>query len=659
LKTLIIVGGATLGLCAVAILLTSFSFLQGSNRIEHTLAVRQMDRAQEAFAAELEDLRETGRYWWIWDEAFAFAQDRNPRFVDTNLYDTVFRESRVDLILFLANDCTQIYAKSLPGTNTGSALDTASVTANYCASVSQLMGAPISNPNGHVGILSVNNQAILFAAGPILTSKREGPSRGTLLVGRNLDERIIARMKRTTHINVTLVKKKDALFRTLQGTRSRTRENDRLWVVFRDDRWIDAVAEIDDLLGRPAAALQISIVREVYSTTRFIMRIIVALCLAIFLVATVAVLIFLDRSVLSRLAELVHSVQKIGLQQDLTARVPISGRDEISGLAKEINSNLEALERSQLELDQRDLQLKETLKALEAVKSDLEDRVRERTAELYKLNSTLQEQVKERTISLEKALQKAEDADRAKSLFLANMSHEIRTPLNAVIGYSDLLMDEATERGADWITPDLKRVQAAGNHLLALINDVLDLSKIEAGKMQLSTERFNLSDLVMEIESTARHLVEINHNSFEIRMKPNLGRVVMDRTKVKQIVLNLLSNAGKFTQNGSVLLDVGREPVDGTEQVRFCVTDTGIGIAPEDQQKLFQEFMQVDASTRKRHAGTGLGLAICRKFCEMMNGTIRVESKLGQGSTFEFLIPVESRNPDAVDSGTAFGKSHP
>jgi signal transduction histidine kinase len=656
LKTLIIVGGATLGLCAIAILITSFSLLQGSQRTEHTLAVREMDRAQEAFAAELEDLRGTGRYWWIWDEAFAFAQDRNPRFVDANLYDTVLKESRVDLILFLANDCSQIYAKSLSGKDTNSTIDTASVTANYCSSVSQLMSAPVGNPNGHVGILSVNNRAILFAAGPILTSKREGPSRGTLIVGRILDERIIDRIKHTTHVNVNLVEKKDAFFRTLQDAQSRAKEKDRLWVVFRDARWIDAIAEIDDILGRPAAALRVSIVREVYSTTRFIVRIIVVLCLTIFLVATAAVLIFLDRSVLSRLAELVHSVQKIGQQRDLAARVPISGKDEIAGLAKEINSTLEALERSQFELEQRDSQLKETLKALEAAKSDLEERVRERTAELHRLNNTLQEQVKERTISLEQALQKAEDADRAKSQFLANMSHEIRTPLNAVLGYSDLLMDEATERGVEWITPDLKRIQEAGNHLLALINEVLDLSKIEAGKMLLSVEKFNLLDLVMEIESTARHLIEINNNSFEIRMKPNLGRVLMDRTKTKQIVLNLLSNAGKFTQNGSVVLDISREPVDGTEQVRFRVTDTGIGIASEDQQKLFQEFTQVDASTKRRYGGTGLGLAICRKFCEMMDGTIHVKSKLGKGSIFEIIVPVESRNANVADSGIPFVK---
>jgi signal transduction histidine kinase len=191
-------------------------------------------------------------------------------------------------------------------------------------------------------------------------------------------------------------------------------------------------------------------------------------------------------------------------------------------------------------------------------------------------------------------------ADHAKSRFLANMSREIRTPLNAVIGYSELLLDEAKDPELAKFVPDLNKIHGARKHLLSLVDDVLDLSQIKSGKMQLSPENFSLSGLVMEIESIARSLIGKNGNTFEITMEENLGAAVMDKTKVRQVVLNLLSNSGKFAQSGAVTLNVARESADGKEWVRFKMTDTGIGMTPEDQAKLFQEFTQVDPSTTRK-----------------------------------------------------------
>ncbi len=243
---------------------------------------------------------------------------------------------------------------------------------------------------------------------------------------------------------------------------------------------------------------------------------------------------------------------------------------------------------------------------------------------------------------LEAALNMAEAATRAKSSFLANMSHEIRTPLNAIIGYSELLQEEAEELGYEELIPDLRKIHAAGKHLCAVISDILDLSKIEAGKMQLRPERFDIAGLVSEIVSTARPLIERNHNDFEVRTDPGLGMMVGDKTRIRQIVLNLLSNAGKFTESGFVRFQVVREVAHLRNWIRFTVRDSGIGIAEDALKALFEDFTQIDSSATRKYAGTGLGLAISRRVCYMMGGEISVQSKVGEGSTFTVRIPAEA-----------------
>jgi signal transduction histidine kinase/DNA-binding response OmpR family regulator/HAMP domain-containing protein len=243
--------------------------------------------------------------------------------------------------------------------------------------------------------------------------------------------------------------------------------------------------------------------------------------------------------------------------------------------------------------------------------------------------------------SAQEAREAAEAASRAKSTFLANMSHELRTPLNAIIGYSEMLAEDFQDEGLEGFVPDLQKIRAAGRHLLSLINDVLDLSKIEAGKMELYLETFEVSHLVDDVVSTAQPLVEKNANTLGIRCADDLGTMHADLTKVRQSLFNLLSNAAKFTEQGTITLDVARETVDGTDWVTFRVSDTGIGMTPEQVEKLFQAFSQAEASTARRYGGTGLGLAITRRFCQMMGGDITVESELGVGSTFTIRLPAE------------------
>jgi len=232
-----------------------------------------------------------------------------------------------------------------------------------------------------------------------------------------------------------------------------------------------------------------------------------------------------------------------------------------------------------------------------------------------------------------------QQANRAKSAFLANMSHELRTPLNAIMGYSEMLQEEALERNLDGFGADLEKINGAGRHLLALINDILDLSKIEAGKMEVFLESFDVAKLIDEVASTVRPMVEKNANTLHIERAADLGAMHADQIKVRQGLFNLLSNAAKFTHDGSITLDVERQVMEGSDWIVFRVTDTGIGLSSEHMAKLFQDFTQADASTTRKFGGTGLGLALTRRFCQIMGGDVTVHSVPGEGSIFTIKLP--------------------
>ena len=315
---------------------------------------------------------------------------------------------------------------------------------------------------------------------------------------------------------------------------------------------------------------------------------------------------------------LLTTARTVSENQDYSLRAQKLTNDEFGELVDGFNDMLG-------EIQSRD-------QKLERHRARLESDVADRTAELVELNR-----------DLEAATDAAQKANNAKSTFLANMSHELRTPLNAVIGYSEMLEEEAEDAGLDDFIPDLKKINAAGKHLLSLINSVLDLSKIEAGKMTLFNEWIDVDDLIEEVVGTIQPLVEKSRNRLEVDCSPDVGRMFADITKVRQALFNLLSNSAKFTKDGVLKLKVWREPAKhsagSADRILMQISDSGIGMSEEQMSRLFTAFTQADSSTTRNYGGTGLGLAITQQFCQFMGGNVTVESKEGEGSVFTITLP--------------------
>ena len=319
--------------------------------------------------------------------------------------------------------------------------------------------------------------------------------------------------------------------------------------------------------------------------------------------------------------DLANTAKVVTEKKDYLVRAKKTSDAEVGALVEAFNEMLAVIQ-------QRDAELQHANDMLEVYNENLEKKVEERTADLVRATAEAQE-----------ARTTAEEANRTKSAFLANMSHELRTPLNAIIGYSEMLQEDARDMGQEEFVADLQKIHSAGKHLLGLINDVLDISKIEAGKMDLFLETIDVSAMIEDVVSTIKPLVQKNGNSLNVQCEENLGPMRADATKVRQALFNLLSNACKFTDKGVITLQVSRERGNGAGNFVFCVRDNGIGMTREQIKKLFKAFTQADASTTRKYGGSGLGLAITRHFCQMMGGDVTVESKPGTGSTFTIKLP--------------------
>jgi signal transduction histidine kinase/CheY-like chemotaxis protein len=327
------------------------------------------------------------------------------------------------------------------------------------------------------------------------------------------------------------------------------------------------------------------------------------------------------------------TMRMVSTNKNYAVRAVKSYGDEIGRLIDGFNTMLS-------EIQERDT-------ALQSTNGELKTRTQELEEEIFHRKQTQEE--------LLNAKHAAEEANRAKSTFLANMSHELRTPLNAIIGYSEMLEEETRDSGKIENVQDLRKIQVSGKHLLSLINDVLDLSKIEAGKMVLHLETFEVSQVIEEMVTTLQPAAAKNGNSIHVHLAGNVNMMRADITKVRQILFNLLSNACKFTDHGTVSVNVEQIKTEDRDWIQFQVRDTGIGISAKQKGNLFQEFAQADASIARKYGGTGLGLAITHRFVQLMKGCIWVESEPDQGAVFTVRLPAQVviETPDSAQPESA------
>ncbi|WP_048041175.1 CHASE4 domain-containing protein [Methanosarcina mazei] len=698
-----------------AVLITSFALtynMQLSNflTLEEADTLNDVERLQNAIYTQQGYLDNMVQDWACWDDTYRFIEDRNQEYINVNLQNETLAGVKVNIMLFINETGSLVYAKSI----NFSTVEEKPVPEELLKLVESGQLSIKSEDDVIRGYVLLDEAPMFISCHPILTTKYEGPVKGTLVFGKYFDDDVLS-SEENTDSSISILRVDEDLPPDFQGKFQQfTEAPDSTIVEPLSKEVIAGYFGLMDISGKSAVIIRTDFPRILYLNNENTLNYMYFFLLLTGLVTGVGVKFALDNFFVSRLIDIDNFVTKVRSEKDLSRRLPLEGNDELYRLSREINGMLSEIELAEQELKSQEREKKVLLDslnelaifvdpdfkiiwankaALEHMKIDLEKAkgmcvkttpdingslfghmqlekifnsgnkesgefslengtywfvqaipVTDDSGKIIGILGTFRDITERKAI--EKLLQEkqvAEIANRTKSEFLANMSHELRTPLNSIIGFSDLLCDQIYGKLNEKQLKYANNISKSGKHLLNLINDILDLSKVEAGKMELDYREFELTDRLNSVKSLLSPIAARKNIKIEINVDKDLTTICADEARFVQIMYNLVDNAIKFSfENNPVRIEARRKG----EFLETTVTDIGIGIKPEDQHKLFQPFSQVAAFSSKKFQGTGLGLSLVKQIVNLHGGYVWFRSIPGEGSTFAFSIPINGNKKD-------------
>jgi len=589
-KVLLIIGVSLLSMIGLIYATSRFTFMRGLEEIERHNTRNSVERALGALAYLITDLEADTAEWASRDDTYAFIEDGNDDYVESNLLDDTFITLRLNFMLFIHSSGHIVFDKAFDLENEAEM----SIPQDLLGHLSgdNLL---LSRPGAHSftsGIILLNDNPIVIASQPILTSEDKGPARGTLIFARYLDSEAINRSAGAMPFPITLRPFNNVMYPDFKEALPSLLREETIIVKPLSTQYIGGYTLLKDVYGKPALVMRVDMPRDAYQLGQVTVNYYILSILGFSVVVGVMAVFMMQKQVLLRFANMIRGINNIATSGDTSIRISLGGRDELSMVAGTINGMLGALQDSETELK-----------------------------ELYKNEKDLRQQVEEEL--------------RKRTEFTRALVHELKTPITPVLAASDLLIEETKDDRLQRLAQSISR---GASNLNQRIDELLDLARGETDMLQLVLDSVNPVPLLQEIGYEMTSVASSNGQSLTIELPSSIPAVWADKGRLRQVVINLLNNAFKYTPEGGNITLRARE--DGANLV-VEVEDTGRGVSKEDEQRLFDPYYRIE-SDRERLSGLGLGLALSKKFVELQGGQIWVKSQKDQGSIFGFSLPLEA-----------------